>query len=69
MNTVGRRGLFNRIASFNVDDVPPEIVARARQIVKQTSEEEVKETASGLVTFYAWVSLGFKMLAIYGNKF
>lgn len=56
LTTIGADGLTRRIKQFNVDDLHPEIAARAKVILGDLDGDEVREVSAGVGTFYVWVS-------------
>ena len=49
--------LNRRVQLLAVDDLHPEIVARARQILDDLDLEKVKNVSAGAGTFYVWVCI------------
>ena len=48
---------MGRIRAFNLDDVPPEIVSRSRQLVDQMATSDIRDVSAGLLSFYNWVTI------------
>ncbi|XP_064609540.1 uncharacterized protein LOC135473611 [Liolophura sinensis] len=54
-NPTGPDGLKRRVLEFDVDQLHPEIAARAAQILSEVELDDVRLISSGAAAFYVWV--------------
>lgn len=53
---MGHEGLNRRILDLEVEDLHPEIVARAKQITQPLKHSVVRTVSAGSAAFHVWVS-------------
>jgi len=52
----GKGSVKQRVANFNADSVPGDVLVRVREILSKYDLESVLVASVGAATFYQWVS-------------